>query len=209
MDIKARRFDRPPSAGSIRLIHQDGNLRAMDGDGKVYRLRPESGTPVHYVSGTQQVETATVVAASGVTSNGDLTVVLTAAGKEGWPLTVEVPVTTAMTTASLVAAQIRAVIGAIPSVTMTFTVGGTGATVTLTANAAAANDATLNIAITGELGVTAAASSANTTAGVARVMATEARKGDQLIDANFLYTATADVSPTSTAGWEKSAVAGL
>jgi hypothetical protein len=209
MDIKARRFDRPPSAGSIRLIHQDGNLRAMDGDGKVYRLRPESGTPVHYVSGTQQVETATVVAASGATSNGDLTVVLTAAGKDGWPLTVEVPVTTAMTTASLVAAQIRAVIGAIPSVTMTFTVGGTGATVTLTANAAAANDATLNIAITGELGVTAAASSANTTAGVARVMATVATKGDQLIDANFLYTATADVSPTSTSGWEKSAVAGL
>jgi len=55
MDIKARRINRPPTAGSFRLIHQDGNLRAMDADGKVYRLRPESGTPVHYVSGTQQV----------------------------------------------------------------------------------------------------------------------------------------------------------
>lgn len=209
MDIRNSNLVRAPRAGSIRLINIDGNLRAMDANGKVYRLRPESGTPVHYVAGTQQVETATVVAAAGATSNGDLTVTLTAAGKEGWPLTVEVPVTTADDSATKVATAIKAALNAIPSVTMTFTVGGTGATVTLTRNAPAANDATLNIAIAGELGVTAAASSANTTAGVATVMATPATKGDQLIDADFLYTATADVTPTSTAGWEKSAVAGL
>jgi hypothetical protein len=41
------------------------------------------------------------------------------------------------------------------------------------------------------------------------VAATEGSKGDQLIDGNFLYTATADVSATSTSGWEKSAVAAL
>jgi len=201
--------EKVPHAGYFTICNDDGEFRVLDSNGRRYRMRPESGTPVHYVAGTAQVETATVTAASGATSDGNLTLVVTAAGMTGSPLTVEVPVTTADDSATLVATAIKAVLNATAAVTSMFVVGGTGATVTLTRNALVANDSTLNIAITGELGVTAAASSANTTAGVARVMATEGSKGDQLIDADFLYTATAHVEKTSTAGWEKSAVATL
>jgi len=209
MDITDARFDKLPVAGKLRLVNEGGIARVLDSNGRQFRLRPESGTPVHYVAGTAQIETATVTAASGATSNGDLTLVVTAAGMAGSPLTVEVPVTTAMNTAALVAAQIRAVLGATAAITSMFTVGGTSATVTLTRNVPAANDVTLNIAITGELGITAAATSANSTAGVARVFATEASLGDQMIDGTNLYTATANVAKTSTSGWRKNAHSAL
>lgn len=208
MDIK-NITEKPPQPGYFSLCNDDGEFRVLDANGRKYRLRPESGTPVHYVAGTAQVETATVVAASGATSNGDLVVTVTAAGMAGSPLAVNVPLTTAANTASLVAAEIRAVLGATAAITAMFNVSGATDKVILTRNTVAANDATLNIAIAAGLGVSAAASSADTTAGVARVLATEASKGDQLIDADFLYTATANVASTSTGGWEKSAVAAL
>jgi hypothetical protein len=208
MDLK-NIAEKPPQPGYFTLCNDDGEFRVLDANGRKYRLRPEPGTPVHYVAGTAQVETATVTAASGATSNGDLVVTVTAAGMAGSPLAVNVPLTTDEDSADLVAAEIRSVLGATAAITSMFNVGGTGATVTLTRNTVAANDGTLNIGIAAGLGVSAAASSANTTAGVARVMATEASKGDQLIDEDFLYTATANVSLTSTSGWEKSAVAAL
>lgn len=198
-----------PAPGYFTLCNDDGLFRIMDANGRKYRLRPEAGTPVHYVAGIAQVDTATVTAASGATSNGNLVVTVTAAGLAGSPLAINVPLTTALTTAALVAAEIRSILGATAAVTAMFAVGGASATVTLTRNTVAANDATLNIGIAAGLGVSAAASSANTTAGVARVYATEGSKGDQLIDADFLYTAVADVALTSTSGWEKSAVAAL
>lgn len=205
MDIHTNPLAVPPPAGFFRIVHEDGNFRALDPNGKRYRLRPEAGTAVLYVAGTAQVETATVVAASGATSNGNLTVTITAAGMTGSPLALVVPLTTAMNSAALVAAEIRAFLED-AAVLALFTVGGTGATVTLTANSLRANDTTLNIAIAAGLGVTAAATSANTTPGVARVMATPATAGDQMVDADFLYVALADVSPTSATGWVKFAV---
>ena len=113
-----------------------------------------------------QVETATVVGT--VTLAGNAKVIVTAAGMTGSPKTYEVAVAL-NDTASQVAAKIIAVLAADAALTALYAVGGTGATVTLTAVAPAANDATLNIETNNDTctGLTHEASSANTTAGVA------------------------------------------
>lgn len=208
MDI-ANQPERNPLPGYFRICNDDGQFRILDASGRRHRMRPEAGTPVHYVAGTAQVETATVVAAAGATSDGDLVVTVTAAGLVGSPMAIDVPLTTDADSADLVAAEVRSVLGATTAVTDLFTVSGTGADVVLTRNTPVANDGALNVAIAAGLGVDAAASSANTTAGVARVFATEGSKGDQLQDGSFLYTAIADVTTTSTSGWTKVALSAL
>jgi hypothetical protein len=134
-----------------------------------------------FTAGTAQVETATIVAASGATSDGNLALVVTAAGMTGSPLTVNVALTTtAHTTAALIAEACRTTLAANTAVAALFTVGGSTTAITLTRkptdtftvpggtlNLYAANDATLNILIPTALGVTGAASSTDTTAGVA------------------------------------------
>jgi hypothetical protein len=120
-----------------------------------------------------QVETATVVAASGATSNGNLAVTVTAAGVTGSPLAFSVALTTAThTTATLIAGEIRTALNANAALVAVYVVGGSGADVTLTRITAANNDATLNIAIAAGLGVSAIASSTNTAAGVGGVVLT-------------------------------------
>lgn len=37
----------PPPASGFALFHEGGNIRALDANGKVHRLRPERGTPVY------------------------------------------------------------------------------------------------------------------------------------------------------------------
>jgi hypothetical protein len=119
------------------------------------------------VQGIAQVETATVVAASGATEEGDLVVTVTSKLLAA-PVVVEVPLTTSENTAAKVAAEIRTALGAEDAITDHFTVGGTSATVTLTAKEKAEDDATLNIAWPASIdGVAAVTSSANTTAGYA------------------------------------------
>jgi len=139
----------------------------------------DTGTTA-WTAGVAQVETSTVTAASGCTSNGNMTLVVTASGLTGSPLNVVVALTTAThTTAALIAAAARAALTANSAVAALFSVGGTGADITLTRKPLAtytvgttsvptypANDATLNLAIPSGLGVTAAATSTNTTAGV-------------------------------------------
>jgi len=120
-----------------------------------------------------QVETATVVAASGATSNGNLAVTVTAARVTGSPLAISVPLTTAThTTATLIAGAIRTAFNANTALTAVYTVGGTGANVTLTETDPQNDDGTLNIAIAAGLGVSAITSSTNTTAGVGGVKLT-------------------------------------
>lgn len=120
-----------------------------------------------------QVETATVVAASGATSNGNLAVTVTAARVTGSPLAFSVPLTTAThTTAAFVADAIQTALNSSAALLAVYTVGGAGATVTLTENDPQNNDATLNIAITAGLGVSAIVSSTNTTTGVGGVKLT-------------------------------------
>ena len=114
-----------------------------------------------------QVETATVGGAA--TASANVIVTVTAANLTGSPLATNVAVLNG-DTAAQVAGKIRTALNAVAAITSKFTVGGSSATVTLTANTALANDATLNIAIDGSTnstGVPNAATSANTTAGIA------------------------------------------
>lgn len=116
-------------------------------------------------SGVFQVETAVVVGT--ITLGGNATVTVTAAGMTGSPKAISVAVLL-NDTAAQVAAKIRTALALDADVTALFSVGGTGADVSLTALQSAANDATLNIAYTNDTctGLTPDASSNNTTAGV-------------------------------------------
>lgn len=119
------------------------------------------------ILGTRQVETGTVVAAGGATSNGNLPVTVTGAGITGSPVTVNVALTTAANTATLVAALIAAALQANAPIATLYTVTSSGANVILTAINGAANDGTLNVAWTNVLGITALVTSTSTTAGIA------------------------------------------
>lgn len=148
------------------------------------------------VAPVAQVETATV--ASGASASANVIVTVTAAGMTGSPKAINVAVLSSDTTASLVAAKIRAALEADDDVTALFTVGGATDKVILTRTSPAgvSNDATLNIAIDGttnSTGVTDAASSANTTAGVAGTKQVETLTvtGTPTTDGNILITVTA------------------
>lgn len=116
--------------------------------------------------GTAQIETAT--AAGTITGNGDATVIVTAAGVTGSPITVPVAVLNT-DTASAWATKVRTALGLNAAITALYTVGGSTTSITLTRTIPAANDATLNISLDNGTctGITTALTSANTTAGVA------------------------------------------
>ena len=118
------------------------------------------------VNGTKQVETAEVVGT--ISTAGNATFTVTAAGMTGSPKAVSVAVALG-DSAAVVAQKAREALTADNAVTAKFSVGGYGTMVELTALTAAANDATLNIAIANGTcaGLTAAPTSENTTAGVA------------------------------------------
>jgi len=100
---------------------------------------------------------------------GDITMTITAAGVAGSPKAVTVAIGATDYTAASVAALTRTALGLDSAVSAFYTVGGTGADVTLTAITPAANDATLAFGFvdTDTTGVTFG-SSTNTTAGVAK-----------------------------------------
>lgn len=136
---------------------------ALVGSGLFRRIRELNPTAT---GGTRQVETAT--AAGTVSADGNASVTLTAAGMAGSPIVLAVPVLTG-DTPTIVAGKIRAALLANSVIYNFFYVTGSGANIILTAVIPAANDATMNLAIaTGTAtGITAAATSTNTTAGVA------------------------------------------
>lgn len=117
---------------------------------------------------TAQVETATVVGT--ITLGGNATVTVTSAAITGSPMVLSVPVVLA-DTATVVAGKIRSAMLNKKAITDKYAITGVGAAIILTRlidDAGVANDATLNVAIANGscTGLTAAPSSANTTAGV-------------------------------------------
>ena len=121
--------------------------------------------------GTSQVETAT--AAGTATGDGNVTVVVASAILDATQ-TIQVPVLLG-DTASAWAAKVRTALLKNGSIGTKYDVSGTGASIILTARKPAANDGTLNISLangTPSPGITVAATSANTTAGVANTYAT-------------------------------------
>jgi len=118
------------------------------------------------IEGRNQVETATI-AVTTVTA-GNLAVTVTSSLVTGSPLTTQVAVAAA-DTAAAVAGKVRTALNGVAAITDHFTVGGTGATYSLTANVKAANDATLNMGHANGTsgGVTTAATSTDTFTGIA------------------------------------------
>jgi fibronectin-binding autotransporter adhesin len=122
-------------------------------------------------AGTAQVETAT--AAGATTADGTIQVTVTAVDLPGSPLVIPVAITTGQA-ATAWAGTVRTALGANTAITTLYTVGGTGATITLTRKADAggrfpANDPALNLALDNGVpspGITTALASANTTGGV-------------------------------------------
>jgi len=146
------------------------------------------------VAPVAQVETAT--AAGSVTGSGNATVIVTAAGMTGSPKTFNVPVLNGDTAAQW-ADKVRIALAADSAVTALFTVGGTSTSIVLTRTnpAGVADDATLNISLANgtSTGITTAATSANTTAGVAGTQQVETLTvtGAPTTDGNILITVTA------------------
>jgi len=130
-----------------------------------------------FVAGTAQVETAN---AAGTTSGaGNVSVTFTAAAVTGSPITVSVAVASG-DTASTWAAKVRTALSLNTAISSVYTISGTGTSIVATRiplviradcpSSNYANDSTLNIALANgspSPGITPAATSANTTAGVA------------------------------------------
>jgi hypothetical protein len=153
------------------------SLRAvMAGSASTLTIAQDTGvcTATAWVAGTAQVETAT--AAGTITASGNASVTVTSAGMGGSPLTIAVPVILG-DTASVWAGKVRTALAAVVDVADRFTIGGTTTAISLTRLPLTVgglpilleNDATLNIALANGTctGITAAPTSANTTAGVA------------------------------------------
>jgi phage tail sheath gpL-like len=115
-----------------------------------------------------QVETATAVGT--IAGTGNATVVVTAFQMNNSPKTISVAVTSGDTAATW-AGKVRTALAADVDVSAWFTVSGAGASIVLTTKTAAVfgNDPTMNVSLANgtSTGITAAPTSANTTAGVA------------------------------------------
>ena len=151
----------PSTAYSLAMLIQPGDTLTMN---------TSTGAVTGTVAGTAQVETATIVAASGATTAGNLNVTVTSALVTGSPLVVPVALLLTDDTAAKVATKVRDKLNATAAITAHYTVGGSSATYSLTTNAVnnAANDSTLNLAHANDTcaGITTSATSTNTTAGV-------------------------------------------
>lgn len=145
-------------------------------------------------TGVTPAATSANTTAGTLGGGGNAAVVITSADLTGSPITLAVPVIES-DTASIVAQKIRdaisrvdAIVGVRPNRASTakFTVGGTGATVSLLRTIAKANDGTLNISVDNGTctGLTTAATSANTIAGAAVAISTTAAQIKTAIDAN-------------------------
>lgn len=115
-------------------------------------------------SGTKQVETATAVGT--ITGDGDATVTVTGALVGNSPKAIDFAVLTG-DTASDWATKCRTALN-VADITTNYTVGGSGADITLTAKVEAADDTNLNIALANKTctGITEDATSTDTTPGV-------------------------------------------
>ena len=149
-------------------------------------------------AGTPQVETATVTAASGATSNGNLAVTVTSALLAS-PAVVQVALTTAADDATKVATAIKDALNLDATLAAKFTFTSSTNTVIMTRKAAfaRANDTSENVAIAAGLGVSAAASSANTTAGVAPAITSTAALVKAAIEASTAANALVTVANKS------------
>jgi len=166
----------------------------------------DTAASTSWTAGVAQVETATVTAAAGITTSGNATVTVTAAGMTGSPKAISVPLTTAAhTTATLIATAIAAGLNADADYSALFTATTSTNTVITTRKPTstvvgglatysfyAANDGTLNVALANGtcVGITTAATSANTTSGVLTAGVTVESGGTEDFEGNTITAMT-------------------
>jgi len=148
----------PDSTHAIVLAIEVDSTYTVELDG-------ETLVPTLTGAGVAQVETAT--AAGTIGTSGNATIIVTGDDITGSPLTVSVAVTSGDTAATW-AGKVRTALNATAAITSKYTVGGATTAITLTRTSARYNDSTLNISLDNGTctGITTAATSANTTAGV-------------------------------------------
>jgi hypothetical protein len=201
--------EKVPHAGYFTICNDDGEFRILDSNGRRYRMRPESGTPTHAAKATGTLTGTTIAADDTVTIGATVYTFVAALTDPDVPFEVLVGASDSESLDNLIAA-INGAAGA-------GTTYGTGTTAHLSVTAAAGAGDTMVVTAEdfGSNGNSIATTATLTSGDWAAAalaggsLATEASKGDQLIDGSYLYTATANVSITSTSGWEKSAVAAL
>lgn len=150
------------SAGTASIVST--TLSIVDGRAVV----TVSGDAQDWLGGTAQVETITCTGAPS--SDGTITIGITAAGMTGSPVSVEVElVALTHTTVTLVADAVVAALTADAEFAAFFTADNTAGAIAITAITPAANDATMELAFTDTdtTGTTFGAST-DTTAGVAK-----------------------------------------
>jgi len=140
----------------------NGNV-TVDG-AKAFKTVTQIDLPAQVHAPVAQVETVTVT--NGCTQDGNLVVVVTAAGMTNSPKSVNVAVTTDDNEAAEVAAKVRTALGLDADISAFFAVSGADADIIITALTPAANDGTVAITMVDapDIGVTVGASD-NTTAG--------------------------------------------
>jgi hypothetical protein len=160
------------TTGAVRAETHDssitasGTLAAGDLAGHEVNVEFLTRAPAS-LGGRPQVDTATVAGTIGSTGGGNATVIVTAAGMAGSPITVSVAVANS-DTATMVAVKVRAALAANATIAAFFTIGGTGTTVVLTRTVSAAYDSSINIDVDNGTctGLTDAPTSVHTTAGM-------------------------------------------
>lgn len=132
---------------------------------KAFKSVTSIALPAQTHTPTAQVETATVVGT--ITTAGNATVTVTAAGMTGSPKAITVALAES-DNAAAIAGKIRTALAADDDITELFAVSGATDKVILTRLIPVANDTTLNIAVADDtsVGITEDATSDNTTAGV-------------------------------------------
>lgn len=202
MDIQTPRGPlRPPSAGRITLIYEDGYVRALDPNGRKIRLQVEAGVPRLAAKAGGPVLTGTTIAADDTVTIGGIEYTFVGAFPEpSEPYQVLIGVSDSVSLDNLIAA----INGAAGEGT-TYG-GGTVAHPIVVASAGAGDTMDINARDFGPYGNVSVAStlSAGSWSAAALIggqFATEASAGDQMQEATNLYTAFQDVTKTSESGW--------
>lgn len=210
MDIATpRRPVSPPAAGDIRLIVEDGYLRAIDSNGRKMRLQVEAGVPYLAAKAGGPVLTGTTIAADDTVTIGLVEYVFVAELTDPpAPHEVLVGVSDSASLDNLIAA----INGAAGEGT---TYGeGTVAHPLVVASAGAGDTMGIDARAVGPDGNIPVSSSLTAGSWSAAALsggrfATEASAGDQMQEATNLYTAIQDITKTSEEGWSVAAMTEL
>lgn len=156
--------------GNVKNFNHAPVIKKTDSSANAVTILSAKGETLD--GGTYQVETATV--AGTITTSGNMSVVITASEVVGSPVTISVPISAGEST-STIASRVRSYIEANKNITDIYSVSGSGANIVLTQRQYLGNDSTLNISLDNDTseGLTQAATSTNTTAGVSVTLSTE------------------------------------